>query len=315
MIIPNLNNILCKKMEAEESLDSPFNFYPNNKPSNVYFNEENKKYKYSEIFDTRNYFIISLSSTKNNNIIVSKQSLDKITSMINIIPEEYISFNNYKEKTKFNINLFEKEKNEIFSEEKEKLSKEYIINNEEDNDIEAGFKKVDNLEDNLFDKEIYKKVFWFYLFLLTCSIWNFLFYLYIIINTIYKSHFFTIYTLILSLLILFSGIFGLLKCKSNDFSGYILKISTILVPIFVIIGIIIYLATDVTFKLYWIKIIIDIITMILSFIIILFITGIIKAEIIKLNNDNNNNTSINQNLISNYKNISKENNENIIVKF
>ena len=234
--------------------------------------------------------------------------------MINIIPEEYILFNNYKEKTKFNINLFEKEKNEIFSEEKEKLSKEYIINNEEDNDIEAGFKKVDNLEDNLFDKEIYKKVFWFYLFLLSCSIWNFLFYLYIIINTIYKSHFFTIYTLILSLLILFSGIFGLLKCKSNDFSGYILKISTILVPIFVIIGIIIYLATDVTFKLYWIKIIIDIITMILSFIIILFITGIIKAEIIKLNNDNNN-TSINQNLISNYKNISKENNENIIVKF
>lgn len=301
-------------MEAEESLDSPFNFYPNNKPSNEYFNEENKKYKYSEIFDTRNYFIISLSSTKNNNIIVSKQSLNKITSMINIIPEEYISFNNYKEKTKFNINLFEKEKNEIFTEEKEKLSKEYIINNEEDNDIEAGFKKVDNLEDNLFDKEIYKKVFWFYLFLLSCSIWNFLFYLYIIINTIYKSHFFTIYTLILSLLILFSGIFGLLKCKSNDFSGYILKISTILVPIFVIIGIIIYLATDVTFKLYWIKIIIDIITMILSFIIILFITGIIKAEIIKLNNDNNN-TSINQNLISNYKNISKENNENIIVKF
>ena len=301
-------------MEAEESLDSPFNFYPNNKPSNEYFNEENKKYKYSEIFDTRNYFIISLSSTKNNNIIVSKQSLNKITSMINIIPEEYILFNNYKEKTKFNINLFEKEKNKIFSEEKEKLSKEYIINNEEDNDIEAGFKKVDNLEDNLFDKEIYKKVFWFYLFLLTCSIWNFLFYLYIIINTIYKSHFFTIYTLILSLLILFSGIFGLLKCKSNDFSGYILKISTILVPIFVIIGIIIYLATDVTFKLYWIKIIIDIITMILSFIIILFITGIIKAEIIKLNNDNNN-TSINQNLISNYKNISKENNENIIFKF
>ena len=302
-------------MEAEESLDSPFNFYPNNKPSNEYFNEENKKYKYSEIFDTRNYFIISLSSTKNNNIIVSKQSLNKITSMINIIPEEYISFNNYKEKTKFNINLFEKEKNEIFTEEKEKLSKEYIINNEEDNDIEAGFKKVDNLEDNLFDKEIYKKVFWFYLFLLSCSIWNFLFYLYIIINTIYKSHFFTIYTLILSLLILFSGIYGLLKCKSNDFSGYILKISTILVPIFVIIGIIIYLATDVTFKLYWIKIIIDIITMILSFIIILFITGIIKAEIIKLNNDNNNNTSINQNLISNYKNISKENNENIIFKF
>ena len=302
-------------MEAEESLDSPFNFYPNNKPSNEYFNEENKKYKYSEIFDTRNYFIISLSSTKNNNIIVSKQSLNKITSMINIIPEEYILFNNYKEKTKFNINLFEKEKNEIFTEEKEKLSKEYIINNEEDNDIEAGFKKVDNLEDNLFDKEIYKKVFWFYLFLLTCSIWNFLFYLYIIINTIYKSHFFTIYTLILSLLILFSGIFGLLKCKSNDFSGYILKISTILVPIFVIIGIIIYLATDVAFKLYWIKIIIDIITMILSFIIILFITGIIKAEIIKLNNDNNNNTSINQNLISNYKNISKENNENIIFKF
>ena len=302
-------------MEAEESLDSPFNFYPNNKPSNEYFNEENKKYKYSEIFDTRNYFIISLSSTKNNNIIVSKQSLNKITSMINIIPEEYILFNNYKEKTKFNINLFEKEKNKIFSEEKEKLSKEYIINNEEDNDIEAGFKKVDNLEDNLFDKEIYKKVFWFYLFLLSCSIWNFLFYLYIIINTIYKSHFFTIYTLILSLLILFSGIFGLLKCKSNDFSGYILKISTILVPIFVIIGIIIYLATDVTFKLYWIKIIIDIITMILSFIIILFITGIIKAEIIKLNNDNNNNTSINQNLISNYKNISKENNENIIFKF
>ena len=291
-------------MEKEDNLDSPFNFYQNNLPSTEYINNINKNtLTYTEIFNSRNYFkIIDLNE---NNIKIPKQSLKKIAKMINIKPEDYIYFINYNKNKVTSLYLFkrEEENNIIFDEN---------IKNKEINDdnIEEGFKKVENLEDNFFDPVIYKRSFCFYIFLIFCSIWDFFFYLYIINMTIYKKHIFTIFTLILTLFLLFTGIFGIIKSKIKDFSGYILKICTILVPIFIVIGIIIYLSCDIELNLYWVKIIIDVLTIVISIILIAFITGLIKSEIIVFSdkdNDNtnnanysndNNNEQINQNLIN-----------------
>ena len=299
-------------MENEESLDSPFNFYQSNLPTKEFFNQKNNILTYSEIYNSRNNFSVHFLNG-DNNILILKYSLDKIAMMIDIIPEDYISFTNYKEDKITSLYLFKKHDNIIQEENIE--NNEFLGNtyNEDNNDIEEGFKKVENLEDNLFDSDVYKRCFCFYLFLIFCAIWDFLFYLYIIITTVYKSHFFTIYTLILTLLALFTGIFGIIKCKNKDFSGYILKICTILVPIFVLLGIIIYLSSDVEFELYWVKIIIDIFTMAISLILIAFVTGLIKAEIIQFNN-NSDNTHINQNLINEPNNEIKEQND-IAVKF
>ena len=299
-------------MENEESLDSPFNFYQSNLPTKEFFNQKNNILTYSEIYNSRNNFSVHFLNG-DNNILILKYSLDKIAMMIDIIPEDYISFTNYKEDKITSLYLFKKHDNIIQEENIE--NNEFLGNtyNEDNNDIEEGFRKVENLEDNLFDSDVYKRCFCFYLFLIFCAIWDFLFYLYIIITTVYKSHFFTIYTLILTLLALFTGIFGIIKCKNKDFSGYILKICTILVPIFVLIGIIIYLSSDVEFELYWVKIIIDIFTMAISLILIAFVTGLIKAEIIQFNN-NGDNTQINQNLINEPNNEIKEQND-IVVQF
>ena len=107
-----------------------------------------------------------------------------------------------------------------------------------------------------------------------------------------------------------TGIFGLYKSKKKDYSGYILNTCTILVPILVLIGIIVYLSSDIEFDLYWVKIIIDVLSMAISLILIAFVTGLIKAEIIPFNNNNQEN-QINQNLIN------EDNNETMdnIIKF
>ena len=79
-------------MENEENLDSPFNFYQNNMPLKGYPNEMNKELAYSQILNSKNQFtILGLGP---NNIIINKRSFDKIASMINIFPEDYISFKN-----------------------------------------------------------------------------------------------------------------------------------------------------------------------------------------------------------------------------
>ena len=292
-------------MENEESLDSPFNFFQNNMPYNEDTNKRKEDLIYSQIFNSRDSFIIS--GISRNKIIITKQSLNKIASMIEIFPEDYITFTDDGESTFTSFYLFRKLNNNIIVDEKVENT-DNIINedNEDNNDLDDdGFKKVENLEDNLFDPEVYKRSFCFYLFLIFCSIWDFLFYIYIITFTEYKTNFFTIYTLILSLLSFFTGIFGLLKSKNKDFSGYILKTFTILVPILVIIGIIIYSSGDIEFDLYWVKIIIDVLTIAISLILISFVTGLIKAEIIFFNN----NAQINQNLIIDGNNETIEQNE------
>ena len=267
-------------MDNNENFDNPFSFYQNNMPDNNDNDNFPNRINYSEIFNVKDYFTILGCSMNNNKIIIYKSSLNKIATMINIIPLEYISFRNYKTNEKSNINLFQKENNEINIDTQE--NNQYLENSdsESDNELNDGFKRVDNLEDNLFDWDIYKKSFWFYLFLILCSIFDICFYLYIITQTIHKSHYFTIFTLIRAILLLFTSIFGLIKSNIHDFSGYIIKITTVLVPILSLIGIILYLASDIEFQLYWIKIIIDIVTMTISIILILFVTGIIKAEAI-----------------------------------
>ena len=315
-------------MENEDSLNNQINLIQKNLPINSNNNNHNNILTYSDIFDSRDDFYIFFGNQNSKKIIITRQSLYKISTMIDINPEEYISYSNYQEKDKlFNINLFKKEDKNFKSDENNNNDNieenndnaDNIINEDEniiDNEIDEGFKKVENLEDNLFDFQIYKQCFCFYLFIVFCAFWDLLFCLYIIIVTVYKSHFYTIYTLILFLLNLFTAIFGAIKCKNKNFSGYILKIVTFLLPIFVIIGTIIYYATDIKLGLYWVKIIVDILTLVISIILILFITGIIKAKIIRFYNNNNNNNEINQNLInnSNYKNISKEE-KNFIIKF
>ena len=288
-------------MENEESLDYPINFYQNNLLPKDYSDKTDKLLTYFEIFNSRNYFSI-FGLSHNNNIIISKQSLIKIASMIEVFPEDYISFTNNNDTKITSLYLFQKHNNNIIVDDNVEN-----INSEDNNDTDDGFKKVENLEDSLFDPEIYKRCFWFYLFLIFCAIWDFLFYIYIITFTIYKTHFFTIYTLNLSLLSEFTGLFGLQKCKQKDFSGYILKTCTILVPILVLISIVIYFASDVKFNLYWVKIIIDVLTIAISIILIAFVTGLIKAEINIFNNENN--YQIEQNLIKESKNEVEDKND------
>ena len=69
----------------------------------------------------------------------------------------------------------------------------------------------------------------------------------------------------------------------------------------------IYLLSEVEFDLYWVKIIIDVLTITISIILIAFVTGLIKAEINLFNNESNN--QIDQNLIIDSKNEVKEQND------
>ena len=289
--------------------DFPFNYYQNNLPSNEYFNDINKnEIIYSEIINSRKYF--SIIDINKNNILISKQSLNKIAKMSSIRLEDYLSFINKNKITSLYLFSRDEENNIIFDED--------IKNNEnEEDNMDDGFKKVENFEDNFFDPLIYKRCFCFYIFLIFCSIWDFIFYLYIINVTIFKDHAFTIYTLILSLFSFLTGIYGLIKSKIKNFSGYILKICTILIPIFVLIGIIIYLSCDIEFDLYWVKMIIDVLTIIISIVLISFITGLITPEEIAFNDNENNKTNTNQisqNLINDNNN-RLQNNIDIDIKF
>ena len=72
-------------MENEEKLDSSFNDYENNQ-SPIYSNDINNIINYSSIYNSRDYF--SILGLSYNKILIAKESLDKIFSMIDIIPEE-----------------------------------------------------------------------------------------------------------------------------------------------------------------------------------------------------------------------------------
>ena len=78
---------------------------------------------------------------------------------------------------------------------------------------------------------------------------------------------------------MFTGIFGFLKCRWKDFSGYLLKISTFLVPAYGLGDIVVYFVKPIfTINIFWIKILIDILTSIVGVILILYLIGKIKPK-------------------------------------
>lgn len=232
---------------------------------------------YEKIFDSREFFtILGLDSY----IILSRKSLDKIAKMIKKYPQEYVLFTQHQvvDEDKFD-KLLEKEKDNV----------EPVIvpepENENENDVdEDGFKKVENFEKKI-NTDVFSICLWLYLLLVLCSISNFLFFIYIITRTDYGFIFYTIYTLILFVFLMFTGIYGFLKCRWKDFSGYLLKISTYLVPCFGLSGLIIYFSSSIRLGFFWIKILIDIITIIIGIFLVLYLTGLIKGKKIVSDND------------------------------
>lgn len=266
-----------ERMERVNSaFDLEYDYYRKNLPA-IDDSEETEESMdlYEKIFDSRESFtILGLDSY----IVLSKKSLNKIGKMIKRYPQEYVLFTQHQivDEDKFD-KLLEKEK--------DNFEPVIVPEPENINDVdEDGFKKVEN-----FDKKINTDIFsiclWLYLLLVLCSISNFLFFIYIITRTDYGFIFYTIYKLILFICLMFTGIFGFLRCRAKDFSGYLLKIFTYLVPCYGICGIIIYFASSIELGFFWIKIIIDIITIIIGIFLILYLTGLIQGKRIISDND------------------------------
>ena len=268
-----------ERMERVNSAyDLEYDYYRKNLPS-IDDSEDTEESMdlYEKIFDSRESFtILGLDSY----IILSRKSLDKIAKMIKKYPQEYVLFTQHQvvDEDKFD-KLLEKEKDNV----------EPVIvpepENENENDVdEDGFKKVENFEKKI-NTDVFSICLWLYLLLVLCSISNFLFFIYIITRTEYGFIFYTIYTLILFVCLMLIGIYGFLKCRWKDFSGYLLKISTYLVPCFGLSGLIIYFASSIKLGFFWIKILIDIITIIIGIFLVLYLTGLIKGKKIVSDND------------------------------
>ena len=263
---------------VNSSYDLEYDYYRKNLPA-LDDSEDNEKSLnlYEKIFDSRKTFtVLGLDSY----IILQKKSLNKIADMIDCPPQEYVLFTNHEviDEDKFD-KLLEKEKD---------LKPIYIPEpeDENENDIDDdGFRKTENVESRVINIEMFTRCLWLYLALVVCSIWNFLFYIYILVKTDYGFNYFTIYIIFLFGLLLFTGIYGFLKCRWRDFSGYILKIFTLSVPLVTLIELIIYFASSIYLKDFWIKLIIDIITIIVGIILILYLYGLIKTKKIEFDED------------------------------
>ena len=260
-----------ERMErVNSSFDLEYDYYRKNLPAlEESIDTEESIDLYEKIFESRKTFtILGLDSY----IIIDKKSLNKIADLINCHPQEYVLFTNHQviDEDKFD-KLLEKERDQ--------LSPIYIPEPVNESEIKEGFKNAEGM-DNLIDKDVFKVSFWLYLFLILCSICNLLFFIYIVAKTDIGFIFFTFYTLFLFGFLLFTGIFGFFKCKAFDFSSQVLKCSTFITPFSGLIGIIIYLSSGITFKVFWMKIIVDIITIAIGIILILYLTGLIKKKII-----------------------------------
>ena len=268
-----------ERMERVNSnFDLEYDYYRKNLPAiDDSEDTEESKNLYEEIFESRKTFtILGLDSY----IIIDKKSLNKIASMIDRLPQEYVLFTNHK--------IIDEDKFDKLLEEEKDLKPIFIPepDDENDNDVdEDGFKKAENVEVKIINTEMFTRCLWLYLALVVCSVWNFLFFLYILVKTDYGFVLFTIYTIILCGILLFTGIYGFLKCRWRDFSGYILKVFTLLVPFIALIGIIIYYVSPIYLKGFWIKFIIDIITIIIGIVLILYLYGLIKTGKIQYEED------------------------------
>ena len=257
-----------ERMERiNSSYDLEYDYYRKNLPVlDQSVDTEESIDLYEKIFESRKTFtILGLDSY----IILDKKSLNKIANMMDSPPQEYVLFTNHQiiDEDKFD-KLLEKENGQ--------LNPIYIPEPENENDIKEGFKNAE--VDDLEKKESFKINLWLYLFLILCSICNFLFTIYILTKTNLGFIFFTCYTFFLFSFLLFTGIFGFFKCRVFDFSGNILKFSTFSIPFFGLISIIIFFASKITFKVFWMKLIVDIITIIIGVILILYLISLKKKK-------------------------------------
>lgn len=266
-----------ERMERVNSAyDLDYDYYRKNLPA-IDDSEDTEESMdlYEKIFDSRDSFtILGLDSY----IVLSKKSLEKIAKMIKKYPQEYVLFTQHQvvDEDKFD-KLLEKEKDNV----------EPVIvpepENENENDVdEDGFKKVENFEKKI-NTDVFPVCLWLYLLLVLCSLSNFLFFIHIIMNTDYGFIFYTIYTLISAICLMPTGIYGFLKCRWKDFSGYLLKIITFLVPCYGLCGIIIYFASSIEIYFIWVKITSDVFTITFGVFLILYLTGLIKGN--KMYND------------------------------
>ena len=257
-----------ERMERiNSSYDLEYDYYRKNLPVlDQSVDTEESIDLYEKIFESRKTFtILGLDSY----IILDKKSLNKIANMMDSPPQEYVLFTNHQiiDEDKFD-KLLEKENGQ--------LNPIYIPEPENENDIKEGFKNAE--VDDLEKKESFKISLWLYLFLILCSICNFLFTIYILTKTKLGFIFFTCYTFFLFSFLLFTGIFGFFKCRVLDFSGNILKFSTFSIPFFGLISIIVFFASKITFKVFWMKLILDIITIIIGVILILYLISLKKKK-------------------------------------
>ena len=257
-----------ERMERVNSaFDLEYDYYRKNLPA-IDDSEETEESMdlYERIFDSRdNFTILGLDSY----IKLSKKSLNRIAKMIKKYPQEYVLFTQHQvvDEDKFD-KLFEKEGdkfNPIFIPEAENN----LIDDDDFKKVEYFYKRIDT--------KIFSICLWLYLSLVLFSLSN----LFVFIISINKYGFivYSIYLLILFFCLSFTGIFGFLKCRWKDFSGYLLKVSTYLVPFYGLGGIIIYFVKPIfIIKLFWIKIVLDIITSIIGVILILYLNGCIKPK-------------------------------------
>jgi hypothetical protein len=265
---------------VNSAYDLEYDYYRKNLPA-IDDSEDTEESKdlYEKIFDSRESFtILGLDSY----IILSKKSLEKIAKMIKKYPQEYVLFTQHQV-------VDEDKLDKMLEKEKDKYEPVIVPEqeNENENDVdEDGFKKVEN-----FDKKIKTDIFsvslWLYLLIVLCSINNLLFFIYIITRTEYGFIFYTIYTLISFVCLMSTGIYGFLKCRWKDFSGYLLKISTSLVPCFGLGGIITYFVSSIKLDFFWIKISTDAVAIIIGIFLVMFLTGIIKGSKIITDADDN----------------------------
>ena len=261
---------------VNSSYDLEYDYYRKNLPAiDDSEDTEESMIQYEKIFESRKIFtVLGLESY----IILSKKSLNKISKMINCHPQEYVLFTNHQiiDEDKFD-KLLEKESvqlNPILIPEPENI----IDNNDNDNDIDEGFKKAENLDYKVINIEIFTTCLWLYLALLVISFWDFLFEIYVITKTEYGLKLFSIYNIFLFCFLLFTGIYGFLKCRWRDFSGILLKIVSNAVPLCVLIELIIYYSSSIHLKGFWIKLIIDIINIFIGIVLILYLYGLINAK-------------------------------------
>ena len=171
---------------VNSSYDLEFDYYRKNLPALGELDDTEESYDlYEKIFESRKTFtILGLDSY----IILNKKSLNKIAKMIKAHPQEYVLFTQHQiiDEEKFD-ELLEKEKdqlNPILVPEAEQESK---------NDLKENYKNEEDLDEKV-SEETFKICLWLYLFLILCSICNFIFLIYIAASKKIGFEFFTCYT-------------------------------------------------------------------------------------------------------------------------